>query len=96
VGSPLTVANELARWFHEGAADGFNYRVENPTDFAVFTDKVLPILRERGLVRSEYDGSTLRANLGLPIPANRHSVQRAQQHAASESTRESARYAEAE
>jgi hypothetical protein len=33
---------------------------------------VLPILRERGLVRDEYDADTLRGNLGIPIPENRH------------------------
>ncbi len=32
---------------------------------------VAPILRERGLLRREYAGTTLRENLGLPRPANR-------------------------
>ncbi|MDB4974201.1 MAG: NtaA/SnaA/SoxA family monooxygenase [Myxococcaceae bacterium] len=81
VGSPLTVANEMERWFREGAADGFNYRVENPDEFAVFLEQVVPILRERGVVRSEYQGSTLRENLGLPIPRNRHAEARAAEHA---------------
>ncbi|MEY4509296.1 MAG: hypothetical protein RLZZ450_1418 [Pseudomonadota bacterium] len=71
VGSPLTVANEIERWFNEGAADGFNYRVSSPREFAVFLDEVVPILRERGLVRSEYEQETLRGHLGLPIPTNR-------------------------
>jgi hypothetical protein len=31
-----------------------------------------PILRERGLVRAEYESGTLRGNLGLPIPENRY------------------------
>ena len=30
------------------------------------------ILRERGLVRAEYEASTLRGNLGLPVPENRY------------------------
>ncbi|HEY6877681.1 MAG TPA: LLM class flavin-dependent oxidoreductase [Polyangiales bacterium] len=72
VGSPLTVANELQRWFEQGAADGFNFRVTNPVDFALFTDQVLPILRERGIVRREYDADTLRGNLSLPVPRNRY------------------------
>jgi alkanesulfonate monooxygenase SsuD/methylene tetrahydromethanopterin reductase-like flavin-dependent oxidoreductase (luciferase family) len=71
VGSPRTMADELQRWFEEGAADGFNYRVTNPVDFARFTQQVVPILRERGLVRREYDGTTLRSKLGLPVPRNR-------------------------
>ncbi len=32
----------------------------------------MPILRERGLVRSEYESSTLRGHLGLPVPENRY------------------------
>jgi FMN-dependent oxidoreductase (nitrilotriacetate monooxygenase family) len=72
VGSPLTIANEIERWYVGGAVDGFNFRISSPTNFDLFVNKVLPILRERGVVRSEYDGETLRANLGLPVPANRH------------------------
>lgn len=72
VGSPLTVANEIERWFVEGAVDGFNIRLNAPSEFALFADKVLPILRERGLFRSEYSHDTLRGHLGLPLPVNRH------------------------
>ena len=71
VGSPLTVANEIQRWFEAGAFDGINISVNAPSEFARFTDEVLPILRERGVVRSEYESTTLRGNLGLPIPENR-------------------------
>ena len=74
VGSPLTVANEMERWFREGAVDGFNFRISNPTDFDDFVQKVLPILRERGVIRRDYEHDTLRGHLGLPIPANRHTV----------------------
>jgi FMN-dependent oxidoreductase (nitrilotriacetate monooxygenase family) len=73
VGSPLTIANEIERWFVEGAVDGFNIRLNAPSEFAAFADKVLPILRERGLFRSEYSHDTLRGHLGLPVPVNRHS-----------------------
>jgi FMN-dependent oxidoreductase (nitrilotriacetate monooxygenase family) len=72
VGSALTVANEIERWFREGAADGFNYRVSSPTDFTLFLEQVVPILRERGIVRSEYAHETLRGHLGLPVPENRY------------------------
>jgi FMN-dependent oxidoreductase (nitrilotriacetate monooxygenase family) len=78
VGSPLTVANEIERWFVEGAVDGFNIRLNAPSEFALFVDKVLPILRDRGLFRSEYSHDTLRGHLGLPVPANRHSGQTAE------------------
>jgi len=75
VGSPQTVADEIERWFVEGAVDGFNIRLGAPDDFAAFTDKVLPILRQRGLFRSDYSHDTLRGHLGLPVPVNRHSAQ---------------------
>jgi FMN-dependent oxidoreductase (nitrilotriacetate monooxygenase family) len=76
VGSPLTVANEIQRWFEAGGFDGINISVTVPSEFALFTDEVLPILRERGVVRSEYEASTLRGNLGLPIPDNRYTAGR--------------------
>jgi hypothetical protein len=72
----LTVANEIQRWFEAGAFDGVNITVTAPSEFARFTDDVLPILRERGVVRSEYESSTLRGNLGLPIPENVHTAAR--------------------
>jgi FMN-dependent oxidoreductase (nitrilotriacetate monooxygenase family) len=76
VGSPLTVADEIQRWFEAGAFDGINVTVTVPSEFAAFTDQVLPILRERGIVRSEYESDTLRGNLGLPIPENPHTTAR--------------------
>ncbi|MCU1692343.1 MAG: FMN-dependent oxidoreductase, nitrilotriacetate monooxygenase family [Frankiales bacterium] len=76
VGSPLTVADEIQRWFEGGGFDGISISVTSPSEFARFTDQVLPILRERGVVRSEYESSTLRGNLGLPVPQNRHTAAR--------------------
>ena len=72
VGSALSVANEMERWFTEGAVDGFNFRVSNPEDFEIFIQRVLPILRERRVIRGDYEHDTLRGHLGLPIPVNRH------------------------
>jgi len=76
VGSPVTVANAIEHWFREGAVDGFNVRASSPPDFAAFLERVVPLLRERGLFRSEYEHDTLRGHLGLPVPANRHTVAR--------------------
>ncbi|MET0361047.1 MAG: LLM class flavin-dependent oxidoreductase [Sphingobium sp.] len=70
VGTAETVAAEIERWFVGRAVDGFNYRVTNPADFALFIDKVVPILQARGLYRTEYEHETLRGHLGLPIPEN--------------------------
>jgi FMN-dependent oxidoreductase (nitrilotriacetate monooxygenase family) len=76
VGSPETVAGTIEHWFSEGAFDGINVTVNAPSEFALFTDRVLPILRKRGVVRSEYSSTTLRGNLGLPVPENRHTAAR--------------------
>jgi alkanesulfonate monooxygenase SsuD/methylene tetrahydromethanopterin reductase-like flavin-dependent oxidoreductase (luciferase family) len=72
VGSPLTVASEIERWFREGACDGFIYHGTSPAELDLFLGQVVPLLRERGLFRSEYSHSTLRGHLGLPVPENRH------------------------
>ncbi|GIF69174.1 monooxygenase [Asanoa ishikariensis] len=76
VGSPRTVADEIQRWWEAGAFDGVNVTVNAPSEFARFTEGVLPILRERGVVRSDYESTTLRGNLGLPIPENVHTAAR--------------------
>ena len=44
-----------------------------PKPFEDFTRLVVPELRRRGIFRTEYEGTTLRANLGLRVPENRHS-----------------------
>ena len=36
-----------------------------------FIERVVPELQRRGLFRREYEGATLRENLGLPRPENR-------------------------
>jgi len=84
VGSPATIADEMERWFRGGAADGFNFRVSNPDTFALFTDRVVPLLQARGLFRTEYEHATLRGHLGLPVPENRHTAARRPQLAAAE------------
>lgn len=82
VGSPITVANEIQRWFEHGGIDGINLTVTTPSEFAGFTDRVLPILRERGVVRAEYEATTLRGNLGLEVPPNRYTLARGREQAA--------------
>jgi FMN-dependent oxidoreductase (nitrilotriacetate monooxygenase family) len=72
VGAPVTVADELQRWFEGRAFDGVNIHVDRPAQFRRFIDEVLPILRQRGLVRTDYEADTLRGNLGIPFPENRH------------------------
>jgi FMN-dependent oxidoreductase (nitrilotriacetate monooxygenase family) len=72
-GTATDIADSLEHWHKSGAADGFNIlSLTFPHGFAEFTDQVVPELRRRGLFRTEYEGRTLRENLGLPRPANRH------------------------
>ena len=71
-GAPEQIADHIESWYREGAADGFNVMPSIfPTMLDAFVDHVVPILRKRGLFRSEYKGETLRAHYGLSRPANR-------------------------
>ena len=81
-GSPETVADEMQRWFEGRALDGYNIHIGHPSQFRRFTSEVVPILRERGLVRAEYESGTLRGNLGLPVPENRYTAARQADEAA--------------
>ncbi|WP_438302559.1 NtaA/DmoA family FMN-dependent monooxygenase [Streptomyces sp. HUAS TT11] len=72
VGAPQTVADSIERWFNAGTFDGINLAFRTEDDLSLFVDGVVPILQKRGLFRTEYEADTLRGNLGLPIPDNRH------------------------
>jgi FMN-dependent oxidoreductase (nitrilotriacetate monooxygenase family) len=74
-GTPIQIADRLEEWFVNDAADGFNIMPPYlPGGLDDFVELVLPILRERGLFRTEYEGRTLRENLGLARPANQFSA----------------------
>ncbi len=65
-GTPEQVADRIQQWFEGGAADGFNLMPPSANeDFGRFAEHVLPILRQRGLFRTEYEGATLRDHYGL-------------------------------
>ncbi|MGW0836353.1 NtaA/DmoA family FMN-dependent monooxygenase [Streptomyces prunicolor] len=76
VGDPTTVADTIQQWFDARALDGINLAFRTEEELNHFVDGVVPILQKRGLFRTEYTSDTLRGNLGLPIPANRHSRER--------------------
>lgn len=66
VGTAADVADGLEQWFTEGACDGFMVQAPyQPGGFEDFTRQVVPELQKRGLFRTEYEGATLRENLGL-------------------------------
>jgi N-acetyl-S-(2-succino)cysteine monooxygenase len=72
VGTPAKIADHMATWLEAEAADGFNIMLPYlPTPLEEFVALVIPELQERGLFRTEYEGTTLRDSLGLPVPPNR-------------------------
>lgn len=72
IGTPARIADELQTWFEQGAADGFNVLVPHlPGGLEDVARLLVPELQRRGLFRTEYEGTTLRENLGLQRPANR-------------------------
>ncbi|MFF4087517.1 LLM class flavin-dependent oxidoreductase [Streptomyces nigra] len=75
-GTPEQVADAIETWFTQGAADGFNIMPPVlPSGLDAFVDHVVPILRERGLLRTAYGPRrTLRERYGLPRPANQYTV----------------------
>lgn len=69
VGTAEDVADALQERFETYGADGFNVMPPLfPSGLEDFAGLVLPELRRRGLARTDYDGRTLRQNLGLPVP----------------------------
>jgi alkanesulfonate monooxygenase len=71
IGTPAQIADEMEAWLVEEGSDGFNLMVPTlPQGLDDFVDKVVPELQRRGLFRTEYEGRTLRENLGLKRPEN--------------------------
>lgn len=70
-GTAVEIADDLQRWFEGHAADGFNIMPPYfPGGLDDFVEQVVPILQERGLFRTEYEGTTLRDHFGLPRPVS--------------------------
>ena len=77
VGTPAKIADTIQEWFENGAADGFNVMPPVlPESLNDFVDLVIPELQRRGLFRTEYEGTTLRENLGLERPVNQFTVRK--------------------
>jgi len=71
MGTPKMIADQMEEWLVTEASDGFNVMFPYlPGGLDDFVDKVVPELQRRGLFRREYEGRTLRENLGLPRPEN--------------------------
>jgi FMN-dependent oxidoreductase (nitrilotriacetate monooxygenase family) len=71
LGTPEMIADEMEEWLTTEASDGFTVMFPHlPGGLDDFVDKVVPVLQDRGLFRREYEGTTLRENMGLPRPEN--------------------------
>lgn len=69
VGTPDTVARGIDELVQADAADGFILVPHlTPGGLDAFADRVVPLLQERGVFRTEYEGTTLRDHLGLAHP----------------------------
>ena len=70
------IADQMEEWLCSEACDGFNIMFPHvPGGLDDFADRVIPEL-QRMLFRREYEGKTLRENLGLPRPENRFFAKR--------------------
>ncbi|GAA4154396.1 NtaA/DmoA family FMN-dependent monooxygenase [Chryseobacterium ginsenosidimutans] len=66
-GPGIEAADHMQRWFEAGAADGFWISPDvNFDGIDAFVNEVVPILQQRGLFHQDYEGKTLRENLGIP------------------------------
>jgi FMN-dependent oxidoreductase (nitrilotriacetate monooxygenase family) len=72
VGTPKTIADQMEEWLETRGSDGFTMMFPYlPAGLDDVVNKVVPELQRREIFRREYEGKTLRENLGLPRPENR-------------------------
>jgi FMN-dependent oxidoreductase (nitrilotriacetate monooxygenase family) len=80
VGSGSSVADQIEEFVPVTGADGFLIQPHlTPGTYDDFIEYLLPVLRERGLARSEYVGDTLRERIfgdgNVHLPASHHGSQ---------------------
>ena len=77
IGTPAQIADAMEEWLEKDACDGFNVTPTHlPGGCDDFVDMVVPELQRRGIFRKEYEGKTLRENLGLKPVVNRYTAAR--------------------
>ena len=77
IGTASDIADVIEDWFENDACDGFNITPTHlPGGCEDFVEMVTPELQRRGLLRTEYEGTTLRENLGLKRPVSRYAAER--------------------
>jgi len=76
IGSPATVADSINDLVQQDAADGYILVPHiTPDGLSEFAQKVVPLLQEKGVFRTDYSGTTLRDHLGLEPLKERTGVQ---------------------
>jgi FMN-dependent oxidoreductase (nitrilotriacetate monooxygenase family) len=81
IGTAVQIADKIQHLFESEAVDGFIiYGYVQPEGLRDFAEQVVPILQQRGLFRTDYEGETLREHLELPYPVNRYTKARVNQH----------------
>jgi N-acetyl-S-(2-succino)cysteine monooxygenase len=77
IGTAEDIADVMQEWFENDGCDGFNITPTHlPGGCEDFVEMVTPELQRRGLFREDYQGRTLRENLGLKRPMNRYAARR--------------------
>jgi FMN-dependent oxidoreductase (nitrilotriacetate monooxygenase family) len=69
LGTPEEVAEQIIDLWADGTVDGYTYQPPRaPDDIEEFVDKVVPILQDRGVYPTQFEGKTIRDRYGLPYP----------------------------
>ena len=75
VGTAVEIADDMEEWFRNYGVDGFLFHPSHlPGGLDDFVELVIPELQNRGLFREEYEGATLRENMGLERPPSRYAA----------------------
>ena len=73
IGTAQQVADRIDAFVQADGSDGFILGSHlTPTGLDEFVDRVVPLLQERGSLRSDYTGGTLRENLGIATASPAH------------------------
>ncbi len=71
IGTPQSIADDFQDWLESGITDGFLLAPAYlPGSLQNFVDLVVPELQRRGIFRTNYEGKTLRENMGIPRPCH--------------------------
>jgi alkanesulfonate monooxygenase len=75
IGTGETIAAQMAEWFESYGCDGFLIQPSHlPGGLNEFVAMVIPELQERGVFRTEYEGTMLRDHLGQKRPKSRYAA----------------------